>query len=114
MRELNPDFALQSRLSFGRGARYGWLITAGTLVVAFGGFQLQVPFDVGLLRAGLFLLLASLPYGAIQVRALDRRGHLDARRLTGGSPLGLAIALVGGSAWVLLFSGGAVLLGAAA
>ena len=114
MWQLNPDFALQSRLSFGRGARYAWALTACALFVGFDGFAREVRPGVALLRAGGFLLLGALPYGAIQVRALERDGQLDARRLTGRAPVALAAALVGGSAWALLVPAVAFLAAAAA
>src|SRR5687768_2591511 len=114
MWQLNPDFALQSRLSFGRGARYAWALTACALFVGFDGFLREVRPAVALLRAGGFLLLGALPYGAIQVRALERNGQLDARRLTGRAPAALAAALVGGSAWALLVPGVAFVAAAAA
>lgn len=108
MRELNPDFTLQSRLSFGRGARYAWVLTAIAVFLGFDG-ALSGTTAAALVRGGSFLLLAALPYGAIRVRALERSGHLDARRLTGRSPMAMGLALVGGSAWALLLAGTALL-----
>src|SRR6266540_3086728 len=107
---INPDFALQSRLSFGRGARYAWALSIGALFIAFDGPTFRVPPAVAFARAGSFLLLAALPYGAIHVRGLDIGGRLDARRLTGRSPIALALALVGGSAWALLLAGAVLFL----
>lgn len=108
MRELNPDFRLQSRLSFGRGARYAWVLTAIAVFLGFDG-TFSGTTALALVRGGSFLLLAALPFGAIQVRALERNGYLDARRLTGQSPVALGLTLVGGSAWALVLAG-AVLL----
>jgi hypothetical protein len=106
--ELDPDFALQSRLSFGRGARYAWVLTAIAVFLGFDG-TFGGTTALALVRGGSFLLLAALPYGAIQVRALERSGHLDARRLTGRSPVAMGLALIGGSAWALLLAGAALL-----
>jgi hypothetical protein len=110
MLDIDPDFALQSRLSFGRGARYAWVLTAAALFLGFNGLSFDALPAVAFDRAGSFLLLAALPYGAIQVRTLERHGHLDARRLTGRSPAALGLALVGGSAGALLFASAALLL----
>lgn len=107
--ELNPEFALQSRLSFGRGARYAWAAIGGALFFGFGGFSLDGGPAFGLAQAGACLLLGALPYGAIQVRGLERTGHFDARRLTGRSPVALGVALVGGSAWALALASIALL-----
>jgi hypothetical protein len=107
--EINPEFALQSRLSFGRGARYAWAAIGGALFLGFGGFSLDGRPAFGLAQAGAFLLLGALPYGAIQVRGLERTGHFDTRRLTGRSPVALGVALVGGSAWALALASIALL-----
>jgi hypothetical protein len=110
MLDINPDFALQSRLSFGRGARYAWGLAAVAVVIAFNPRADPNTTAAALARAGAFLLLGALPYGAINVRGLDTGGRLDARRLTGRSPIALALALVGGSAWALLLMGAVLLL----
>ena len=86
---LDPEIALQSRLAFGRGARYAWVFLAAALVLATfdetrGAFNdVRSLFD----RAASLLLLIAFPYGALSLRALDRRRQLDERRLTGRSPL---------------------------
>ena len=114
MRELNPDFALQSRLSFGRGARYAWLLSAAAVLLTLEEGVTGGAPGVTSMRAGALLLLGALPYGAIHVRALERKGQMETRRLTAGSPARLALALIAGSSWALVLSGALLLAAGAA
>lgn len=112
--ELNPDFALQSRLSFGRGARYAWALSAAAVLFTLEEAVIGGAPGATSMRAGALLLLGALPYGAIQVRTLERKGQMETRRLTAGSPGSLALALLTGSSWALLLAGALLLAAGAA
>jgi hypothetical protein len=110
---LDPDFALQTRLSFGRDGRYALAIVATALIIGFGGIGTDESPGIALARAGMLLLIAAPPYAAVNIRALERDGRLDARRLTGRAPHALAAALLAGSSWAMAIPGAALLLAAA-
>lgn len=97
---LDPDFALQSRLSFGRHGRYAWAMVAVVVIQSVVFLQTQR----GTVADGAALLLSILvfPYAAIQLLAQERGGRLDLRRLTGKSAGRLSFALVAGASWMPL------------
>jgi hypothetical protein len=109
--ELDPDFALQSRLTFGRRALYlgGWLLVGATLAYVVVSVRNGAPGGV-FPAAGMFFLLIALPYAALQILALEPGGRLDQRRLTGRSAAALGAAMIAGSAWMTLALG-VVLIG---
>jgi hypothetical protein len=108
--ELDPDFALHSRLSFGRST-WRWLILAivGSVVAGFvvPNIRLQGIFAI----IGLTLLAIAPPYGALHVISLERSHHLDLRRLTGRSSLAWMLASVFGTSWLVVVLAVPLLLG---
>jgi hypothetical protein len=103
--ELDPDFALHSRLTYGRGKAL-WLAAAVvTSVVASVVAGLVVPHVrlqglFGLI--GLGLIAIAPPYGALRVIALERSHLLDLRRLAGRPPLGWMLASIFGTSWLFV------------
>src|SRR5258708_4654188 len=97
---LDPDFALQSRISFGRHGRYAWVML-GVVVVQSGVFLLNSPGTIADVAA-LLLSIMVFPYAAIQLLAQERGGRLELRRLAGKSAGRLSLALVAGAAWLPL------------
>src|SRR5947208_894745 len=99
--ELDPDFALHSRLSFGRGASR-WLILAmaGSIValVVVPAERVQAIFAI----VGLMLIAIAAPYGALHLVSLERSHRLDVRRLAGRSSLRWMLASICGTSWLLL------------
>lgn len=112
--ELDPDFALQSRLTFGRSGMLG----CGLAAIAACGAALfgsrSEDLAALLLTPGLILLFVALPYSAVQVVALDRDGRFDQRRLAGRPALSLGAAVLTGSSWLLWLTGGVLFFCAAA
>ncbi len=104
--ELDPDLALQTRLSLGRHAvKAGCGLLAAMLatVLLFGD---RGPVAVAIV-AGITLgsLVMALPFAVIHVLTLDGDGRLDQQRLSGRSDARLAAVLLVGASWVLLVFG---------
>lgn len=107
--ELDPDLALHSRLSFGRRPWRWLLLTIATSVAASvvtSGDRVPTILAV----AGLALMAAAAPYGALCVMALERNHRLDLLRLTGRAPLRLMLASLLGTSWLLMALGVSLLL----
>src|SRR5688572_17029149 len=104
--ELDPDLALQTRVSLGRRAvPIAAILLAGfslSLIVTEGPreFAAQLFASTTLLS-----LIVGLPFAAIHVLSLERDGRLDQQRLSGRSDVRLALVIVGGAAWLLLVFG---------
>jgi hypothetical protein len=107
--ELDPDFALQSRVVFGRTGTLYWTIACAAAVASAA--LTSRDSDVGLLflTPGLALLFFALPYSAVQLLALERDGRFDQHRLAGRPPLALGTAVLAGASWPMWMTG-AVLL----
>ena len=112
--EIDPDFALQSRITFGRAG----MVACAAAAIAAGGAVLFGSSDAGLsgllLTPAFVLLFIALPYSALQVIALDRDGRFDQRRLAGRPGLALGAAVLTGSSWLFWVTGAALLLAAVA
>src|SRR5687768_14577263 len=103
--ELDPDLALQTRLSLGRrAAALAGMVLAGLWVsLLVSGAQ---EFVAGLFATVTLLsLVIALPFAAIHVLGLDRDGRLDQQRLSGRTDMRLAVGVFGGAAWLLLAFG---------
>jgi hypothetical protein len=107
--ELDPDFALQTRVTFGPAGIAFWTLACAAAMAA----ALLMPHtrQVGLLLLvpGFALLFGALPYSAVQVLALERDGRFDQHRLAGRQPLAMGTAVLTGSSWPI-FMTAAVLL----
>src|SRR6266699_2486171 len=93
-----PDFALQSRITYGRSGPYMWTL-ACVAALASLLFVSSPRIAELLLLPGLFLLFIALPYSAIQILGLERDGRFDQHRLAGRPPLALGLAVLAGSSW---------------
>lgn len=98
--ELDPDFALQSRITYGRSGTYMWTLACVAALASLVFFRTPTTAKI-LLVPGLFLLFIALPYSAVQVLALERDGRFDQHRLAGRPPLALGLAVLAGSSWPL-------------
>jgi hypothetical protein len=99
--EIDPDFALHSRLSFGRRKVLWLTLAAATSVVALfvvPNVRLQGLFGI----VGATLIGIAPPYGALHVISLERGHLLDLRRLAGRPSLGWMLASIFGTSWLLL------------
>lgn len=104
--ELDPDLAVQTRVSLGRRA-------VPIAAIALAGFTLSLlisgpprEFAAGLFASvTLVSLIVALPFAAIHVLTLERDGRLDLQRLSGRSDARLALVVVGGASWLLLAFG---------
>jgi hypothetical protein len=108
--ELDPDFALQSRVTFGRGGIAFWTLASLATIASAAVWSESQELGGLLLRPGLTLLFVALPYSAVQVLALERDGHFDQHRLAGRPPLALGAAVLAGSSWPLWMTGAVLLL----
>jgi len=107
MIEIDPDFVLQTRISFGR--RGGYLAFSAGMALLYTSVAWQggsVEFaGTALITVGMVFVVLAFPYAAVQIVMLEARGQLDQRRLTGRAPSILAAALLTGSAWAFLTLG---------
>jgi hypothetical protein len=106
---VDPDFALQTRLSLGPGGRYGWIAAAALALLWLSGPRGDESARIFHVLSVVCLYVA-LPYGAIHVRLLEYRGHLDLHRLHGRPPAVTLAWLLAGGSWWLLATGAALLV----
>jgi hypothetical protein len=100
--EVDPDFALQSRLTFGRSVVK---VSLAAAVLAWGLAARSTDAGELVSWTSRFLMAVALPYAAIEALELHRTGQMDLRRLTGRSPAALGAALMGGAAGLPLVLG---------
>ena len=108
--EIDPDFALQSRVVFGRTGVLFWTIACAAAVVSAATASHDSEFAALLLTPGLALLFFALPYSAVQLLALERDGRFDQHRLAGRPPLALGTAVLTGASWPMWMTAGVLLV----